>query len=439
MLKLLRGSSSFKTQGMNLIATFLNLILLFSIAYWGVRQWGNASRQLYWVALVYHLLMGAAVGLVYFYHYQEDDTWTYFRDAAQLAALAKSNLSMYFSALMDADSVITDYVSIYNTEWRSVFFVKILSVLSLISNDNYWISCSYISLISFFACWHFHRVIGELWPEAYFTSAFAFLFFPSVIFWSSGIQKESLALSGIYFSATCLLQFWMNKKINAISWILLVVSLFFVWKLRYFWLAVFLLVSVPTVVTIYLLKKNVSRWKMISLTIVAMAIVPFLVKMIHPNFSPEIFLEILFENNQALAAISNPGNLIHYHQLEPTWLSLAINSPWALFSGLFRPFVWESQNLLSLLASLENLLLLLLSIASMLNLRKALKSENAILVVSTIGYVAILCTFLALSTPNLGSLSRYRIGFLPFFVFLITYRNPLLAWAHQMFHSKRKQ
>jgi hypothetical protein len=424
---------------MNLIGTFLNLLCLFSIAYFGFRRWGNASRQLYWVALGFHLTMGMAVGLIYFYYYEQNDTWTYFKDATQLAALAKNNLSAYFSALTDADSAINNYVSIYNTEWRSVFFVKILSLLSLISHNNYWICCSYISLVSFFACWHIHQIVCEWCPQASYTSAFSFLFFPSIIFWSSGIQKESLALSGIYFSTAFLLQFWMSKKASVASWMLLLASLFFVWKLRYFWLAVFLLVSVPTVVAMYLHKKDAPRWKMILLSILVLAVVPFLVNMIHPNFAPEIFLDILFNNNQALVAISNPDNLIHYYHLEPTWLSLAINSPWALVSGLFRPFVWESQNFLSFLASLENLLLLLFTIASISNARKTFKSESAMLIVSTLIYVFVLCTFLALSTPNFGSLSRYRIGFLPFFVFLITYQNPLLVWAHQMFHSKPRQ
>jgi hypothetical protein len=37
--------------------------------------------------------------------------------------------------------------------------------------------------------------------------------------------------------------------------------------------------------------------------------------------------------------------------------------------------------------------------------------------------------FLALSTPNFGTLSRYRAGFLPFFVFVIAYRNPIVEWV----------
>jgi len=38
----------------------------------------------------------------------------------------------------------------------------------------------------------------------------------------------------------------------------------------------------------------------------------------------------------------------------------------------------------------------------------------------------VLAVFLALSTPNFGTLSRYRVGFIPFFVFLTACGNVLL-------------
>jgi hypothetical protein len=45
---------------------------------------------------------------------------------------------------------------------------------------------------------------------------------------------------------------------------------------------------------------------------------------------------------------------------------------------------------------------------------------------SVVLYVVALCVFLALSTPNFGTLSRYRISFLPLLFLLITIENPLV-------------
>jgi hypothetical protein len=48
------------------------------------------------------------------------------------------------------------------------------------------------------------------------------------------------------------------------------------------------------------------------------------------------------------------------------------------------------------------------------------------LVFSVIVYVSLLCIFLSLSTPNFGTLSRYRVGFISFFFLLVAGRHPLL-------------
>jgi hypothetical protein len=42
-------------------------------------------------------------------------------------------------------------------------------------------------------------------------------------------------------------------------------------------------------------------------------------------------------------------------------------------------------------------------------------------------YVVFLCVFLALSTPNFGTLSRYRIGFTPFLWLLLLGGSGILS------------
>jgi hypothetical protein len=96
-----------------------------------------------------------------------------------------------------------------------------------------------------------------------------------------------------------------------------------------------------------------------------------------------------------------------------------------LFSGLLRPFIWEASGMTALLASLENLIIMILLISSISEIGRG---THRLLLFSALMYVMLLCVFLALSTPNLGTLSRYRVGFLPFLIFVISYRNPLLTY-----------
>jgi hypothetical protein len=121
--------------------------------------------------------------------------------------------------------------------------------------------------------------------------------------------------------------------------------------------------------------------------------------------------------------------------LSATIKSVIINLPWALVSGIFRPFIGEGQGMLGLAASIENLFVLILFISFLWRFKIHSHRPISILVLAGISYCVVLCIFLALSTPNLGTLSRYRVGFLPFLIFMIAYRNPLVDWTVKKFSS----
>jgi hypothetical protein len=153
----------------------------------------------------------------------------------------------------------------------------------------------------------------------------------------------------------------------------------------------------------------------------------FVASRIHPNFYPERFLHVIVENYLRFQKKSDPGDMIVFNQLEPTPQSILLQMPKALWSGLFRPMFWEAHNPLQFLLSIENIFVLLLTVFALRNLRQSMTSPNTLLIFSVIVYVVLLCSFLALSTPNFGTLVRYRVGFLPFFILLISTENKLFT------------
>ena len=132
-------------------------------------------------------------------------------------------------------------------------------------------------------------------------------------------------------------------------------------------------------------------------------------------------LSVIVDNYNAYTQVSIIGPFVNYTDLNPNWGSIVLNSPWALISGLFRPFVFEINSLFQLVISIENTLLLLLSVYNMKYLTRIPYSSNRLLIVSALVYIILLAIFLTLSTPNFGTLSRYRIGFLPFLFCLLLY------------------
>ncbi len=407
----------------------IHLLLLVGGMYYFIKRTEVTDKFLFWSAWIFRLAMGIAVGLVYTYYYKANDTWQFFEDAKILSALARNSWSDYLNFLFTENSGDPVWQALFYTQERSVFLVKFISVLALINGDSYWISALYFSTVSFLAAWQLFTTVIRYFENAKLPAALAFLFFPSVVFWSSGLVKETLALAGIFWMSTIFLKFLKGDKISVLHFIMSLLALWVTWNLKYYWAALFLVVVVTSVI-VHLLQKITSAksfwWLMWGVLFVLICTIA---SQFHPNFYFGRFLEVVATNHNAFVQISKPEGLIHFYKLDASWWSMVINSPWALFSGLFRPWLGEANGFTSVLAAFENLLLLILLLSTCF--RKSCRTIYPVLLTALIVYVALLCILLALSTPNLGTLSRYRVGFLPFFVFVIAYGNPLIEKIRQ--------
>lgn len=405
----------------------LHFAIILSIAWIFFKKMGKEYPRIFWLALTFRLLMGAGLGLLYLYYYSANDTWLFFKDSTVLAQFGKSDFAGYLNFLFTEEMPDDLREQLINSQPRSLFLVKFMSVFSWIGGNSYWISAAYFSLIAFLASWYLFIVVTSLFENSWLAASLSFLFFPSIIFWSSGLIKETLALAGIYFIAGIFLKFIHQQKIMWFEWIIAIYGFYVAWNLKYYWTALFGAVLFTYVVVFFLSKKvsffqkhRAISWFVIFIFLCGMA------SYLHPNFYLHRFLEVLITNHDDFIKISGEDGLIHFYNLHASWASVILNSPWALFSGLLRPFVWEASGMTALLASLENFVITILLILALVGSRR--KGPHKLLLFSIIMYIALLCIFLALSTPNLGTLSRYRVGFLPFLIFIISYRNPLLTY-----------
>jgi hypothetical protein len=414
---------------MSLLVSFFHIGLLFYL-FQGI--WKNEKTSLrifFWPALVLKLTAGICLGLLYKYYYTIGDTFTYFEDGIKLSQLARTDILQYIQFLWSGDISFLGGVELQYQQPRALFFSKITSVFCLITVNNYWIIALYFSAIAFVSVWSLTKKIASLSSSAENAAVIGFLFFPSVVFWSSGLIKESLAMACLFFLSFIFLKVWMREKIDVGMWVLVIFSIWILWNLKYYYLAVFM----PVVLTAVVVKFIVSYLKVESmfLKIILWCAVFFfpvcLMSILHPNFYPNVLMEVIVSNYNIFQSISAPEDLIHYGALEPTPISLLKNAPLALFSGFFRPFITEVHNPLQVFSALENLILLFFLGSAILGVKKIITTRYRMLLFSIVAYSMVLCIFLALSTPNFGTLSRYRVGFLPFLVFLLTIENPLVV------------
>jgi hypothetical protein len=406
---------------MTILIVFLNLATIAGLLYW-VWRWDNSViKKFYWPAAIVKLLAGVAIGFIHYRYYIQSDTVFFFESARQLREVALHDMPGYLTILF---SVPEGY---FQGEHRTLLFVKLVSVTALLTDGNYYLSSLYFSLISFLAAWNLARWIAKLVPSMAVPAVVALLYFPSCVFWSSGILKESLAMAGIYYLAGLAIKAWLRSRLSLPDILLMGLALWIVWSLKYYYAMVLMPVVLGVLLTNRLAAKLqpssfVKEGVIFSCIIVLLALTGGL---LHPNLEPGKIPHVIYSTHQQSLANSNPDNVIQYSDLSSTWGSILLHAPRALASGLFAPVVPRLSNPFQQLAVVENLVLLVFTVFAFPYLRRIPASPYRLWVVAIVVYVAVLAVFISLCTPNIGTLVRYRVGFLPFFVLLIS-QQPII-------------
>lgn len=417
-----------------MVAVFamVHVIVIFAVGFQVCKN-QPVLKHVFWPAFVVKLISGVCLGLVYTYYYSVSDTFVYFRDASRLAALAHDNFPAYMRFLFSSGD--TGSVALTLTEPRALFLTKITSIAGLFTQGNYWIIGLYFSLISFLASWFLVQKIWRHLPRVTNAAALSFLFLPSAVFWSSGLLKESLAMAALMSLCTMLLGVWFAERTTVPKIVMTLFALWILWNLKYFYAGIF----IPVALTTLLYKKFIHDRNRLSagregLAWLAIFIVLLgVVSLLHSNFHIDRLFAVIVANNSAYVQLSDPGEFVRFYNLTATFPGILLNAPWALFSGLFRPLLWEVSSWIQFLQGIENTFLLLLLAGALLRVKSYKTSPHRPLLLGVIVYVVLLSVLITLSAPNFGTLSRFRTGYLPFFVFLLLCNNPFLEYVERSF------
>jgi hypothetical protein len=404
----------------------LNVLGLFFIAWWCWKKDSSAIKNFYWPALIFKVACGVLLGLLYTYYYTANDTFYFFDAAVALSNKGQTDFYGYINSLIEPDP------RYFSGEARSLFFIKVVSVVALLTHGNYWIASIYFSLLTFYSTWYVTTLVVKNIPSIRIAAVMAFLFFPSAVFWSAGIIKESLAMAALFFLTGVIIKLWCKQRVSLITYLVSAIAIWVTWNLKYYYIGLFL----PIVITALLVKwvAPILKVKHFSVELILFLLLLGIglgaASFIHPNFNLSVIAEVLVTNNEAFMKVSSYEDVIHYADLHASVSSLLLNSPWALISGLYRPFIWEATSITQAVAACENILLLILTGIALVRWQQVKQSDFRILVLAVVVYSVMLCIFLALSSPNFGTLARYKVGFLPFLVLALS-ANPVIEKVYQ--------
>ncbi|MFD2513621.1 hypothetical protein ACFSRY_07065 [Pontibacter locisalis] len=414
---------------MSVIVFFTNIMLLLLLVWWLWKQpCLNSIRPYVLPALAFKLVCGVLVGLLYHHYYKEGDTITFKNASLILSSYAKQDLTGYirlilfneFSSESFRSSVPFSRLPNFS---NSFFFIKLLSLFNLLTNSSYYLNALYLSLFSFWGTATLVTTLVKLEPKYKMAAVIAFLYFPSVVFWSSGVLKDSLIFGSMCWVIAMALELASGKRLEKLNWLLMPLLLYLFVRLKFF-LALLLLPLLLIYLLVRITANKTKHLKSLGAQLVAVGlsacffgvIGAWLVK----EYNNAFFYRNLVYTYDEMLKLSVGQPSIKFTKLEPTLSSMLLNAPEALFGAIYRPFIWEAaNNPLHLLMGFENLVILLLTIvaiAALLLQKKRLPTPKQLL------FLLIILSFgviIGLTTPNFGTLSRYRIAFLPFLVYLL--------------------
>ena len=284
-----------------------------------------------------------------------------------------------------------------------------------------------IGFIAFLGSWQLFLFFRNLYPSLHRPLVLACMAIPTVVFWSSGSARYYL--DGKYrFSNKSLYEIIINKRRLTLNFAIVILAIYPIYTIKSY-----IIISYLPFYLFFILLQSINKTtnQLMRLALKLTIPIVFLTTCFYVFYNSETLFEqyssekildsvtrtqdsFIMQANQFEGAFFTLGNF------DGTIRGLVKMAPKAILTTFFRPYLWESHNLIMLLSALEGFALILFTLKILLNKKGiAVFFRELIfnpLVFYCFAFSIVFAIFVGLSTFNFGSLVRYKIPCVPFFV-----------------------
>lgn len=387
--------------------------------------------------LIVKILGAVCFCLIYALYYKGGDTVNYFLGIDAMMDVFLDEPVKYFELLFhqkdafskEAFSSVDNFPPYYMyRDSRTFTVIKISSLFSLPGFGGFLSTTVLISTFIYSWVWKLYLFLAKRYKNDIKSINFAILFLPSTVFWGSGIMKDTFTFGAACYSVYGLHQFFIQRKRLLKTIIQLIFAFYIIITVK----AYIMFALLPGL----LIFANFERLKKIKSTFVKVIVLPFSIIIVFivldtllfdfndlfGKYSADRILEEAVIQNADLQRGVYGTNSFDIGEFSPTIQGVLGKFFPAISAALFRPFIWESGGSPTMIFSgLETTFIFILFILVLL--------KGPILMIRTIIsdpflvfcvlFTLILGFGVGLSTSNFGALVRYKIPYLPFFVFLL--------------------
>ncbi len=414
----------------DIIVTPFVIIGVYALAYYLRPRLCDLNNYKYFFpALTVKILGALALGFVYQFYYSGGDTFNYHTRGSRVIweVMTKdpiAALDILFSPGNRQLFKYTSQVTFYHDP-SSFFIVKVGALLDILTFSSYSGTAVLFAFISFIGMWFLFLTFYKMFPHLVKRIAICTLFIPSVVFWGSGILKDTIVLASLGFATYMVKYLFIDRRFSFVAVIMLVISLVVIFTIKKYVLLCYMPAAVLWIYTGNLdrIRPKMLKILLLPFLLIASGISGYYVIQKVGEDDPKYALDRIAETSRVTAydigfwSGKNAGSRYSLGELDGSFSSMLGLLPQAVNVSLFRPYPWEARNPLMLLSSLEAFAIM--TITLLLILQRPMVVFRAIWnphILFCLVFSIVFAFAVGVSTYNFGTLNRYKIPLVPFYL-----------------------
>jgi hypothetical protein len=429
----------------DLIVTPIIILLVYAVAY-VIRPWltDDINRVYFFPALTFKIIGAIALGFIYQFYYGGGDTYSYHTSGSRhiWEAIMDSPSDGFKLLLVDGTNPppkgTYEYASriIFFHDPSSYFVVRVSALFDLLTFSSYSATGVLFAAFSFFGMWLFFLAFYEAYPDLHRWIAVAAFFIPSVFFWGSGLLKDTITLACLAAMTYAVVKIFIHRQINVKYIILLLICMYVIYGVKKYILLCYLPAMMMWVFAGHFtrIRSMVIKIMLVPFVIVGIVAIGYLAVVKIGEDDPRYSLDKIAITARITAydigfyTGKDAGSGYSLGELDGTFSGMVKLAPQAVNVSLFRPYLWEVRNPLMLLSALESFAFLVLTVYALFRSRKVLgRAVGDPTILFCFVFSLTFAFAVGISTFNFGTLMRYKIPLLPFYlmglVLLLNYAN----------------
>ena len=370
--------------------------------------------------------------IIYSVLFKGDSMSLYYPEGINIAKLIIkdfSNIKLLFTPGKEFDeNLLADSFNRgYFSSESNYLIVRLVTVFSFITLGSYSCITLIFSMISFSGVWRLYKFFYEQYPHLHKKLAIAIIYLPTFVFWSSGILKDPICTGMMGWLSYGLYNLLIKKQELIKNSLIVIVSAIILGTIKLYILVSYLPFLLLFMVLHYVLTAKYFVTK--ALIFVTILIVSILGIYILTDKLKEEMGDLALDKLTESVKTTQDNFLNISDQAESSFSlgvtfdgstgSLVKIAPAAITATLFRPYLWESKKISTLLSSMESLVLMLFTIyvffkAGPFRFVGGIIKDPMILYCFC--FSILFALFVGATTLNFGTLVRYKIPCMPFYI-----------------------